>query len=458
VGDNMLELLKRQPQQAADVKAVWSRALRGEEFSEVGEFGEPDRQRRFYEMKFTSLRDRNGHIIGAYQFSYDVTQRMQDQTSLLNAQEALRQSQKMETLGQLTGGVAHDFNNLLTPIVGALDSLSRQQEGDTRAQRLTAGALQAAERAKTLIQRLLAFARRQHLQARAVDIRRLLDGLRDMLARTLGPHIELSIRVDADVPAAKVDPNQLELALLNLAVNGRDAMMNGGLLILRADEVFAPADSRLSPGRYVRILVQDNGIGMDPHTLSRAIEPFFTTKGIGQGTGLGLSMVHGLAAQSGGGFFLESEQGRGTTAQLWLPAADEMPSPTQIEELSVARLAHASTILLVDDEPLVRMATSAMLADGGYNVVEAASADEAVQLVRNGLKVDAMVTDFAMPGRSGAQLARELRVRYPTLPVLMITGFASLTEAEAGGLPRLEKPFRQTDLLSTLAAVIAASA
>ena len=258
VGDSMLDLLSDKPAHQAAIKAVWARALAGEEFTEMQEFGE--QHRRHYEMKFNSLRDRTGRLIGAYQFTYDVTPRIHDQARLIEAQDALRQSQKMETLGQLTGGVAHDFNNLLTPIVGTLDLISRKYAQDARVQRLTGSALQASDRAKTLIQRLLAFARRQLLEPRAVDIAELLHGIRDLLARTLGPRIELAIDADTAVPAAHVDPNQLELALLNLAVNARDAMPEGGLLTIRAREESSPDVRRLPPGRYVRISVEDTGI------------------------------------------------------------------------------------------------------------------------------------------------------------------------------------------------------
>ncbi|MDY6944685.1 MAG: PAS domain-containing protein [Pseudomonadota bacterium] len=459
VGDSMLDVLKNLPEHLEPVRAVWSRALAGEEFTEIGEFGDPKNIRRFYEMKFNSLRDKEGRLIGAYQFVYDVTQRMADQAHLAETRDALRQSQKMETLGQLTGGVAHDFNNLLTPIVGALDILSRQYSTDLRAQRLTAGALQAADRAKILIQRLLAFSRRQHLETQAVDIGSLLGGIREMLTRTLGPHIGFSLQVDGPMRAANVDPNQLELALLNLAVNARDAMPEGGSLFVRAYEATIASSKRLPPGCYVRIDVKDSGCGMDEATLSRAIEPFFTTKSVGQGTGLGLSMVHGLAAQLGGDFVMESRPQQGTTASLWLPTTGpEVPTVPADDHPEVAAIEPIETILLVDDEPLVRMGTSMMLADAGYSVIEAAAPEEAIKLIRDGLGVDLLITDFAMPKMNGAELAVEMRKYQPTLPVLMITGFASLTDAQAGGLPRLAKPFRQTELIAQVAEVLSPKA
>ncbi|HEY5756749.1 MAG TPA: response regulator [Steroidobacter sp.] len=459
VGESMLDALADKPEHQAAVRAVWARALAGEEFTEIAEFGDPSRDRRFYEMKYNSLRDKEGRLIGAYQFTYDVTERISDQTKLSEARDALRQSQKMETLGQLTGGVAHDFNNLLTPIVGALDILSREHRDDVRLQRLTAGALQAADRAKILIQRLLAFSRRQHLHTQAVDIGALLTGIRDLLRRTLGPHIAFSMQFSEVMQRASVDPNQLELAMLNLAVNARDAMPKGGTLIVHAYEDAVSQSARLAPGRYVRIDVKDSGCGMNEETLRRAIEPFFTTKDVGQGTGLGLSMVHGLAAQLGGDFVLESTPNQGTLASLWLPVASDAVPASTVEEAPAPQTSQsAETILLVDDEPLVRFGTSAMLADAGYNVIEADTAEAAIDLVDDGMKIDLLITDFAMPAMNGVQLAAELRKRNPTLPILMITGFSSLTDSDANGLPRLAKPFRQTELIAHVAEVLATKA
>ncbi|MBP1474716.1 response regulator [Frateuria sp. MAH-13] len=364
----------------------------------------------------------------------------------------VHEMQKMETIGQLTGGVAHDFNNLLTPILGALDTLSRRLDGDERARRMTAGGLQAAERARTLIQRLLAFSRRQHLAPRPVDVARLLSGLGDMVSRSIGPGIRLAISCDDGLPPAQVDPNQLELALLNLVVNARDAMPTGGDLAVRVTVTAAGDHPRLAEGRYIRFSVTDTGIGMDPETVKRAIDPFFTTKGVGRGTGLGLSSVHGLAAQSGGGFALDSLPGRGTTATLWLPVSTEVPATqhTAANDAAIPEVPVA-TVLLVDDEDLVRGGTAEMLADAGYTVVSVGSGHEALQKIHAGLAFDALVTDYAMPGMSGAELAHQVRVLRPDIPALMITGFATLTEREAGGLPRLAKPFRQAELVGTVA-------
>lgn len=365
----------------------------------------------------------------------------------------VHEMQKLETIGQLTGGVAHDFNNLLTPIVGALDMVSRMHDEDERVRKLTSAGLQAAERARTLVQRLLAFARRQHLEARPINVRQLVFGMEDLLARSLGPQIQLRIECEANAPPAMMDPNQFELALLNLAVNARDAMPDGGLLTVAVAHDDVSGDEKLPDGRYVRVSVSDTGEGMDVETIKRAVEPFFTTKGKGHGTGLGLSMVHGLAAQSGGDFALSSEPGRGTMASLRLPAAaapsaDDLP---HVAARPVIRRAEATPILLVDDEELVRAGTAEMLSDAGYVVRQASSGRQALSLLRDGLQVEALVTDYAMPGMTGAQLAREAALLRPRLPVLMITGFASLNDQSIIDLPRLPKPFRQNELTDALA-------
>lgn len=369
----------------------------------------------------------------------------------------VHEMQKMETIGQLTGGVAHDFNNLLTPILGALDTLARKLDGDERARRMTAAGLQAAERARTLIQRLLAFSRRQHLAPRPVDVSRLLSGFADMVSRSIGPGIRLSVSCPPSLPPALVDPNQLELALLNLVVNARDAMPEGGELAIVVAEERERRNPRLGEGRFIRFSVTDTGVGMDPATVKRAIEPFFTTKGVGRGTGLGLSSVHGLAAQSGGDFALDSQPGRGTTASLWLPVSDQVLAEAGVaaNDAPIPRVP-AATVLLVDDEDLVRGGTAEMLADAGYTVVSVDSGFEALQKVNTGLAFDILVTDYAMPGMTGAELAREVRRLRPQTPALMITGFATLTDREAGGLRRLAKPFRQAELAGALADLLEA--
>jgi PAS domain S-box-containing protein len=375
------------------------------------------------------------------------------------AQEALRQAQKMEAMGQLTGGVAHDFNNLLTPIIGSLDLLHRKALGGEREQRLVEGALQSAERAKTLVQRLLAFARRQPLQPGPVDLAELVRGMVELVASTSGPQIRIETRLAEPLPFARADANQLEMAILNLAVNARDAMPGGGLLTVAAsaETVAAGNAAGLLAGRYVRLAVADTGIGMDEATLARAVEPFFSTKGVGRGTGLGLSMVHGLAAQLGGALTLESRREEGTTAALWLPVSDAVPAPAALRSGSAAAArATAGTVLLVDDEPLVRASTADMLAELGYEVVEAESSHEALALL-DSRPLDLVITDHLMPGLSGTDLARILAAERPGLPVLIVSGYADL-DGLPTDLPRLTKPFRQDDLAACIANLRASGA
>jgi PAS domain S-box-containing protein len=369
-------------------------------------------------------------------------------------EEALRQSQKMEAMGQLTGGVAHDFNNLLTPIVGALDMLQRKGVGGEREQRLIAGAAQSADRAKTLVQRLLAFARRQPLQPVAVDLGKLVAGMGDLVASTTGPQINVVVDVTRDLPPAKADPNQLEMAVLNLAVNARDAMPAGGTLRISVEEATVGRQhrSKLKPGRYLRLSVADTGTGMDQATLTRAVEPFFSTKGVGKGTGLGLSMVHGLATQLGGALTIHSAPGMGTNVEFWLPqgeASDEAEAAVEPEGVAPSRRA---TVLLVDDEDLVRLSTADMLIELGHDVIEAGSAEEALRLLNRGLTPDVVVTDHLMPGMSGTELARQVQSERPGIKVLIVSGYAETISIEPD-LPRLTKPFRTAELAASLAAL-----
>lgn len=377
-----------------------------------------------------------------------------DITGELRREEALRHSQKMDAMGQLTGGVAHDFNNLLTPIIGNLDMLQRKGVGDERSQRMIDGALQSAERAKTLVQRLLSFARRQPLQPRPVDMAALVLGMESLFASTLGPRVRIVFDLEADLPAAIADANQLEMALLNLAVNGRDAMPDGGVLTitLALEKRVRQHRPDLLPGRYLRLCVHDTGVGMDETTRRKATEPFFSTKGVGGGTGLGLSMAHGLAAQLGGALALDSTPGEGTTVKMWLPLAEggtASPATLTAPELRV----RSGTVLLVDDEELVRATTAEMLADLGYRVVQAKTAAEALLKLEEDICVDILVTDHLMPGMTGTELIAAARRRRTGLRAMIISGYA-----EADGIPpdlkRLTKPFRQAELAEALSALV----
>ncbi|HEY6049150.1 MAG TPA: ATP-binding protein [Sphingomicrobium sp.] len=366
----------------------------------------------------------------------------------------LHEAQKLETLGQLTGGVAHDFNNLLTPVIGNLDLLRHRLGSKDPAQRLIDSGLQAASRAATLVQRLLAFARRQDLRVRSVNVGSLLDGMRDLIRRSIDPAIEVHISYAADLPPAYVDPNQLELAILNLAINARDAMPRGGKLIIEAGAAAAEEGGGLRPGEYLRISVSDSGIGMDDRTLARAVEPFFSTKGVGKGTGLGLSMVHGLAAQLGGTLRLSSRPGAGTRAEIWLPRAAEAASVESFESRAPVRAPREATILLVDDEDLVRMGTAEMLSDLGYKVVEASSGAEALRLLRTGDPPDLLVTDYLMPGMNGVALIEQARRLVPDMHVMLITGYSDIAEGPGASVARLAKPFRQSDLADLVAEML----
>jgi PAS domain S-box-containing protein len=386
-----------------------------------------------------------------YAVGRDVTAERKAAAELEQAQEALRQSQKMEAMGSLTGGVAHDFNNLLTPIVGSLDLLQRRGIGGEREQRLIAGAIQSADRAKTLVQRLLAFARRQPLQASAVDVGGLVTGMADLVASTSGPQIKVVVDAADNLRAAKADPNQLEMALLNLGVNARDAMPDGGTLRITADcqRVDAKHRSGLRPGDYICLSVADTGIGMDEATQKRAVEPFFSTKGVGKGTGLGLSMAHGLASQLGGALTIRSRPGLGTNVELWLPLSDAPVQASKAPAVSPPVESAKGIALLVDDEELVRMSTADMLADLGFAVIEAGSAEEALRLLESGASADLLVTDHLMPGLNGTELARIVQSSRPELRILIVSGYAE-TEGVDPDLPRLTKPFRSADLAAKL--------
>ena len=443
-GLNMLDLLGDQPEHREAVRAVWGRALAGEAFTETGTFGAHDRDRRTYEMRFNVLRDPpgdpEGRVTGAFQIVTDVTDRLAQEARLQEAEARLLQAQKMEALGQLTGGVAHDFNNLLTPIMGSLDALSRRGALEPRERRLVAGALEAADRARALVGRLLAFARRQPLQPGPVDLAALLDGMRGLLGSTLRPGQVLELETPAALPRALADANQLELVLLNLAVNARDAMPEGGRLrlSLREESVAADHPHGLAPGPYLRLEVADTGTGMDEATLARATEPFFSTKDPGKGTGLGLSMAHGLALQLGGALGLRSAPGEGTTVTLWLRAADATPEAAP--EAPAAAGALGGRALLVDDDPLARATAAEMLRELGFEVTEAEGAAAALAQAD---PPDLLVTDHRMPDLTGSELARRLRLRWPGLPVLVVSGFADGPDPL---LPRLRKPFRRDEL------------
>ncbi|CDZ46196.1 response regulator [Neorhizobium galegae] len=394
------------------------------------------------------------------QLNEELEERIDQRTR--EREEALAQlfeAQKLDTIGQLTGGVAHDFNNLLMAVLGSLNLLKKRLPIDEKSERLIANAIQAAERGAALTQRLLAFARRQELKPHAVDFAELFENIQDLLSKALGPGVDIRKDIPPRLPQLLVDSNQLELALLNLFVNARDAMIGGGTIMVSAEEKEVLRHGSLAAGRYVRISVSDTGEGMDEATVTRAAEPFFTTKGPGKGTGLGLSMVHGLAAQSGGILDLSSVKGEGTTVSLCLPVAENVAAASSPEATSpdaAPNVPQALTVLVVDDDTLVSMGTSAMLEDLGHIATEASSAAAALEILGSDRKFDLVITDHAMPGMTGAELARRILASYPGLPVILASGYVELHEDHGlSDLPRMMKPFTQEQLQTAVHRAVA---
>lgn len=369
-----------------------------------------------------------------------------------------QEAQALEGLGRLTGAFAHEFNNLLGAIMGNLEMLGRRLPDDPRHARLIAGAMAATERGATLTRRLLAFARREDLRPETVDVPALTAGIMDTMQRAAGPAVQIRTDFAPALHPVRVDPNQLQLALLNLARNAGEAMPGGGAMVVGARDATAEdiPPHGLAPGAYVRLSIADSGIGMDAPTLQRAAEPFFTTKE--RGTGLGLAMVHGLAAQSGGAMRIVSAADAGTTVEIWLPQANGAAA-VAIPAQSAAR-ARRYRVLVVDDDPLLLSGTAAMLADLGHTAVEAGSAAVALgMLARAGeTAFDLVITDHAMPGMSGSALAAHLRRHRPELPVILATGYADPASGVDASLPRLSKPYRRNDLAAAIAAALAVPA
>jgi len=412
-----------------------------------------DGSRFWAEVTIVAVRNESGTIIGFAKIVRDVSERKRAQEALERTREALVMSQKMETIGQLTGGIAHDFNNLLAAVLGSLELLKKRLNmDDPKIQRLVDNAMQGALRGASLTQRMLAFARKQDLKPVVVDVPELVRGMTSLLKFEAGIRIET--RFPMDLPKVKADANQLELAILNLAVNARDAMPNGGVITIAARE---DHDENNSPAkRHVALSVADTGCGMDEEMLKHAQEPFFTTKGIGKGTGLGLSMVNGLAEQSGGRLVLKSRVGEGTTAEIWLPVAEEAAAPTLRGEpiVSIPRTSRRLSVLVVDDDLLVLENTAAMVEDLGHAVVEARSGEEALALLRRTRTVDLAIMDYAMPGMTGLQLADAVAAERPGTVLLLSTGYAELPSGERSSLPRISKPFDQAALAKAIEAAI----
>ena len=458
VGNNLVALLAGQPEQQAQIRQLFGRALAGEEFVEVRQFGIHGKDNRYYEMRFSPLHDADGVCVGAYQFVYDVTDRMREQAQLRQTEEALRQSQKMEAVGQLTGGIAHDFNNLLAGISGAFEMIgSRIAQGRfLEVERYLSAGQGAARRAAALTHRLLAFSRRQTLSPTALVVNRLVVDLVEIVRRTVGPSIRVEPVTASGLWTTLVDANQLENAILNLCINSRDAMPNGGTLTIETGNKWiddsAARQHGFEPGQYVSICVSDTGTGIDKATLERVFDPFFTTKPLGQGTGLGLSMVYGFARQSHGHVRIYSELGQGTMVCIYLPRhlGEEQPD-LSLQEIHQPARSGSHSVLVVDDEPSIRALLIDVLDEQGYAINEAADGNSALRLLQAGTHIDLLITDVGLPnGLNGRQVADAARALLPQLKVLFITGYAENAVLNHGhvepGMEVLTKPFSISDL------------
>ncbi len=412
-------------------------------------------QRFWASVVIDPIQDDNGKLIGFAKVTRDLTEREEVQRELERVRETLLQAQKMDAIGQLTGGVAHDFNNLLMAILSSLELLRKRIPDDKLSIRLLDNAMEGARRGATLTQRLLAFARRQDLHLSWVDIPPLVRGMTDLIERSLGPSIQIETRFPLRLEGVTADVNQLEMAVLNLVVNARDAMPGGGLITIGAREqsVGDPNVHLLRPGDYVVLSVADEGTGMDAETLARAAEPFFTTKGIGKGTGLGLSMVHGVAEQFGGRLVLQSEVGKGTLAELWLPVGKRPRTPDAdvLEAPEPQACREKFTVLAVDDDELVLMNTVALLEDLGHRVFEANSGELALEIFRREPGIDMIVTDQAMPKMTGIEFAEAARAERGEVPVILATGYGELPSHPTLAWVKLSKPFGLAELSRALA-------
>jgi PAS domain S-box-containing protein len=455
IGQHFSRFYSKEDQEAGLPREALETAAREGRFEREGWRVRKDGTQFFAHVVIDAIYNPDRSLLGFAKITRDITERMNTARALEEAREALLQSQKMEAIGHLTGGIAHDFNNLLMAIQGSLELLQRRlRPTDPKIPQLIDNALQGARRGAALTQRMLAFARRQELKLTPLDVREVVQRMTSLLQSSLGPLVRVHTYFPLDLPKVNADANQLELAFLNLAINGRDAMPKGGTITIGAAE---RADvPGLKAGSYLCISVTDTGTGMDEETLSRAMEPFFTTKGIGKGTGLGLPMVHGMAEQSGGKLVLKSKVGRGTAAELYLPVApgvtDQPAQNTDTHILSPPNRKLA--ILTVDDDPLVALNTSALLEELGHTVYSAPSALHALDILRREKNIDLMITDQLMPDMTGSELASRIRTENAHLPIILATGYAELARGEGEGLPRLTKPFGQRELADAIARAV----
>ena len=453
VGDSLLELLADRPEHQSTAKAVWARALGGESFTTVGEYGDGNCDRRTFEMKFETLRGPDGTRIGAFLTGRDITDRLEEQAQLAQAEDALRQAQKMETVGQLTGGVAHDFNNLLTIIKSSTDPLRRPGIADERKRRYMDAISDTVDRASKLTGQLLAFARRQALKPEVFDTVERIRSITDMLARLVGSRIQVVIELPPELRCVEADVNQFEPALVNMSVNARDAMHGEGTLTFRIERVVGLPTFRgqgSKSGRHIAISISDTGASIPADKQAQIFEPFYTTKEVGKGTGLGLSQVYGFAKQSGGEIAVESEVGRGATFTLFLPEAERA---TEIAEQLVAceheppTMGQGRRVLVVEDNVDVGTFATHLLQDLGYETTWAANANEALKLLQGANGFDVVFSDVVMPGMSGIELGREIRRKHPGLPVVLTSGYSDVLAKEGRhGFDLIQKPYAVEEL------------
>jgi PAS domain S-box-containing protein len=454
IGQHFSRFYTEEDRQAGLPQQTIAIATREGRFEREGWRLRKDGTKFFANVVVDAIHNPDGSLLGFAKITRDITERTKAERALEEAREALLQSQKMEAIGHLTGGIAHDFNNLLMAIQGSLELLRRRlPSDDPRVTQLIDNAFQGAQRGAALTQRMLAFARRQELKLVPLDVHDVVQRMANLLQSSLGPSIRVETHFPLELPKINADANQLELALLNLAINGRDAMPKGGTVTISATKrTDVPG---LKAGDYLCVSVTDTGTGMDEETLKRAMEPFFTTKGVGKGTGLGLPMVHGMAEQSGGTLLLKSRPGRGTSAELCLPVALGEPiSATQDLTAHASHTEKKLTILAVDDDPLVALNTSALLEELGHTVYSAPSALHALEILHREKKIDLIITDQLMPDMTGLELVTRIRQENAHMPIILATGYAELGPGEGEGLPRLAKPFSQRELAEVIARAV----
>jgi len=444
VGLSMLDVLADKPEHQAAVKSVWARALAGEEFTLIDEFGDPSRDRRAYEMRFSTLRDRDGHRIGAYQFVYDITQRVENEAKLRRAEDALHRAQKLESLGQLTGGVAHDFNNLLSVFANGVQVLAREVTPQRR-DRVLDAMRRAVTRGSGLTHHLLAFSRRQPVHPEPINITAHLEGMRDMLHASLRGDIEIEMKSEPELWEVEVDPGEFELAILNLCVNARDAMRGGGRVTIVATNS-REHEQNGHAADFVQLSVIDTGTGMSAEVQARVFEPFFTTKDVGKGSGLGLPQVYGFVQQSRGRIDIDSKLGVGTKVTLTLPRASCSLSKLDAESAASTPRSDSAWkghLLLVEDDNEVAELTREMLGCIGFSVVHAASPDAALGALTSERSIGYVLSDIMMPGGvDGVELARQIRKQQPQLQVVLTTGYPEAGAAiEQGEFVLLPKPY-----------------